>query len=49
MTEGDSAAIQVRLGQIKAELLLHGQPLRREGLIHLDGVHLVQGEAGFGQ
>jgi hypothetical protein len=42
VTEGDGAAVDVGLGAVEAELLLHREVLRREGLVDLDEVHLVE-------
>src|SRR6185503_10920088 len=41
MTEGDRAAVHIRLVAIEAELLLHREVLRRERLVDLDQVHVT--------
>src|SRR5260221_9825135 len=41
MPERDRAAVHIRLVAVEAELLLDCQVLRREGLVDLDDVHLL--------
>ena len=42
MPQRDGAAVHVHLGQVEAQHLDHGQRLRRERLVQLDQVDLVQ-------
>src|SRR5213592_2028955 len=42
MADGDRAATHIRAAAIESELALHGEILRRERLVHLDEVHLLE-------
>src|SRR5205085_1786734 len=44
--ERDRAAVHVRLLAIEAEVFLHREVLRREGLVDLDEIHVLDLEAG---
>src|SRR3954464_10733304 len=44
MTEGDRAAVRVRLLHVELEAARDGDGLRRERLVALDHVHLVEAE-----
>src|SRR5438445_255649 len=46
MPERDRAAVHVRLLAIEAEVLFHREVLRREGLVDLDEVHVLDFQAG---
>ena len=49
MSEGDRAAVHVRLGRIEAELFADGERLRAERFVHLDQVDVVEREFVLGQ
>ena len=46
MAERDGAAVEIDLVRVEAELAQDGQRLGREGLVELDQVDVVEGEAG---
>ena len=46
VTERDRATVHVDLGEVDAEFLLPGEHDRREGLVDLDEVDVVEREAG---
>src|SRR5205809_904576 len=46
MAEGDGAAVDIELRLVDAELLGNGEDLAGEGLVDLDQIDVVQGEAG---
>ena len=46
MPKGDGAAVDVDLRRVEPELLHHGKRLRRERLVQLDQVDLVERQAG---
>src|SRR6266480_2113160 len=45
MAERDRTAVHVRLLAVEAEVLLHREVLRREGLVDLDEIHVLDFEA----
>src|SRR2546430_1880088 len=47
VADGDGAAVHVRLRTVEPQLLLDGEILRGEGLIHLHQVHLLELLAGL--
>src|SRR5918996_31339 len=47
MADGDGAAIDIDLADIPAEILVHGERLRGEGLIGLDQVEIANIPAGL--
>src|SRR5438874_2584602 len=47
VADGDGAAVHVRLRAVEPQLLLDGEILRGEGLIHLHQVHLLELHAGL--
>ena len=49
MTKGDRATVRVHLGRIGADLLLPGQHDRRKSLVDLEGVDVVDRQAGAGE
>src|SRR2546423_13126966 len=49
MTQRDRSAVHVELFSWERELALNGAGLRCESFVHLDQVHIVDGETGFGQ
>src|SRR5256885_14528822 len=46
VTESDRAAVHVQLLVVELQLTVAGEHLGREGLVHLDDVEVLQGEAG---
>ena len=46
VAEGDRAAVEVHLGDVETELVDAGERLRRERLVELDDVDLVERESG---
>ena len=51
MADGDGAAVGVYMGRVvgKSKLAQHRERLRREGLVQLDDVHLVEPQPGAGE
>src|SRR3712207_5097967 len=46
VAEGDGAAVDVRLLEVESHLSDHRERLRRESLVELDEIYLVEREAG---
>ena len=49
LADGDGPAVDVGARTIEPEFLLDGHVLRAERLVHLDQVHLVEGEPRLGE